>query len=63
MLYKKVDKKGTFLFSAVSNPHALPFSHWKICLMEHHLDFSDKHPASLQSMREDYYYTNIHHHL
>ena len=55
--------KGKFLCRAVSSlqdcsnmSHFIP---WQICSIEHNLNFSVKHPVTLQSMRAEYSYTNI----
>ena len=41
--------------------NGLPFTSWLTCSIENHLDFSGKHPATLQLRREDYKYTNMRH--
>ena len=48
--------KGTFLHSAVSSPwdYSKQFTPWQTCSFQRHLDFSGKHSATLQLLREDY---------
>ena len=44
--------------TAQSDLHVTP---WQTCSIKHHLDFSGKYLATLQLMRKDYSYANIHH--
>ena len=34
---------------------------WQTCSVKQHLNYSGKHPATLQLMHKDYLYTNTHH--
>ena len=45
----------------MTDPGAINFPSWQTCSVEHYLDFTGQHPATLQLMLEDYSYTNTHH--
>ena len=50
------------MFIAQSPVVGLHFTPWQTCSIEHRFAFSGKHSATVQLMRENCLYTNIHHH-